>query len=188
MKSFPGLELSRKLKFLSLENLGDVEVEEVAVEDSLDAAGNDGNDVVESFKVVSVDPVEDVESAIDSKGEEIVGGDGFGFPGLLDHEQLGQDGHRLQVDGKCPEDFHQGEFVVQEQRQDDTGQDQELNSEGIMVGVIGGLELEVHEVAGADGRGKEEHLHGRVVGRDEVGEQVQVTGDEHQGEQDLRPA
>jgi hypothetical protein len=48
-----------------------------------------------------------------------------------------------------------------------------------MVGVIGGLELEVHEVAGADGGGKEEHLHGRVVGRDEVGEQVQVTRDEH---------
>jgi hypothetical protein len=36
MKPFPGLDLSRKLKFLSLENLGDVEVEEVAVEDSLE--------------------------------------------------------------------------------------------------------------------------------------------------------
>jgi hypothetical protein len=50
---------------------------------------------MDTFKVVSVDPVEDVESAIDSKGEEIVGGDGFGFTSLLDHEQLGQDGHRL---------------------------------------------------------------------------------------------
>ena len=39
---------SRKLEFLSLENLGDVQVKEIAVEDRLNAAGNDGDDVVES--------------------------------------------------------------------------------------------------------------------------------------------
>jgi len=39
---------SRKLEFLSLENLGDVQVKEIAVENRLNAAGNDGDDVVES--------------------------------------------------------------------------------------------------------------------------------------------
>ncbi len=43
--------LSRKLEFLSFENLGDVQVKEIAVEDRLNAAGNDGDDVVESWNV-----------------------------------------------------------------------------------------------------------------------------------------
>ena len=53
-----------------------------------------------TFEVVSVDPVEDVESAVDSQSEEIVRGDGLGFASLLDHEELRQDGHQLQVVGK----------------------------------------------------------------------------------------
>ena len=57
-----------------------------------------------------------------------------------------------------------------------------------MVGVVGGLELDVHKVAGSDGSAEEEDLHGGVVHRDEVGEQVQVPGDEHHGEQDLGPS
>lgn len=48
------------MELLSLEDLGDVQVEEVAVEDGLDAAGNNGDDVVKSLDVVSVNPVEDV--------------------------------------------------------------------------------------------------------------------------------
>jgi len=40
--------LCRKLKLLSLEDLGDIQVEEVAVKDGLNAAGHYGDDVVES--------------------------------------------------------------------------------------------------------------------------------------------
>ena len=36
--------------------------------------------------------------------------------------------------------------------------------------VVGGLELDVHEIDRAQGRDEEEDLHGRVVGGDEVGE------------------
>ena len=54
-----------------------------------------------------------------------------------------------------------------------------------MVVVVGGLELDVHQVDGADGRGQEEDLHHGVVHGDEVGEQVQVAGQEHHGEQQL---
>ena len=57
-----------------------------------------------------------------------------------------------------------------------------------MVRVVGRLELDVHKVAGSGGRGEEEDLHGGVVHRDEVGEQVQVPGDEDQSEQDLGPS
>lgn len=34
-----------------------------------------------------------------------MGGDGLGLAGLADHEQLGQDGHRLQVDGERPQNL-----------------------------------------------------------------------------------
>ena len=48
--------LSRQLQLLSLEHLGDVQVEEVAVEDGLDAAGDDGDDVVEAWKTIEMIP------------------------------------------------------------------------------------------------------------------------------------
>lgn len=36
-----------------------------------------------------------------------MGGDGLGLTSLTDHEELGQDGHRLQVDGERPQDLGQ---------------------------------------------------------------------------------
>jgi len=98
--------LSRQLQFLSLQYLSDVEIEEVAVEDGLDATGYDGDDVIERFRVVSVDPVEDVEPPVGAKGEQVVAGDGLRLPRFADHEELGQDGHGLQVDGERPQDLH----------------------------------------------------------------------------------
>ena len=65
-----------------------------------------------TFNIVSVDPVENIESSVRAEGKEVVGRDGLGFASLLDHEQLGKDGHRLQVDGEGPEDLHEGELVV----------------------------------------------------------------------------
>ena len=40
--------------------------------------------------------------------------------------------------------------------------------ERVVVLVVGGLELDEHEVARADGRGQEEDLHRGVVGRYEA--------------------
>ena len=58
-----------------------------------------------------------------------MGCDGLCLSSLLDHEELRQDGHRLKVDGEGPEDLHHGELVVEQQRQDDGGQEQELDPE-----------------------------------------------------------
>ena len=60
--------------------------------------------------------------------------------------------------------------------------------ESIMVRIVSRFELDVHEIAGADGWCEEEDLHGRVVGRDEAREQVQVAADEHHRKQDLSTA
>ena len=52
------------MQLFSLEDFGDVKIEKVAVKNCLDASGDDGNDVVESLVVVSVDPVEDVKTTV----------------------------------------------------------------------------------------------------------------------------
>ena len=65
------------MEFLALENFGNVQIEEVTVEDGLNTASNDGNDIIEAFKVVSVDPVENVKSTVRSKSKQIMAGDGL---------------------------------------------------------------------------------------------------------------
>ena len=127
------------MKLLSLENLSDVKIEEVAVEDGLDAAGDDSDDVIEALEVVAVDPVEDVEAAVGAEGEQVVAGDRLGLPGLGDHEQLGQDGDTLQVDGEGPQDLHHAELVINDKTKEDAGAKQELNTKCVVVAVIGGL-------------------------------------------------
>ena len=90
--------LGGQLQLLPLQHLGDVQVEEIAVQDCLDTASHDGDHVVEGFGVVAVDPVENVEAAVGAEGKEVVAGDALSLPSLGHHEQLGKDGHRLQVD------------------------------------------------------------------------------------------
>ena len=49
--------------------------------------------------------------------------------------------------------------------------------EGVVIAVVGCLELDVHQVDGGGRRGDEEDLHTGIVQRDEVGEQVKVPSD-----------
>lgn len=83
----------------------DVQVEEVAVEDGLDHASHHSNEVEEALEVEAPDPVDEIERPVEAQEEQVVGGDGFRLPGLADHEQLRQDGHRLQVDGEGPQNL-----------------------------------------------------------------------------------
>lgn len=84
---------------------GDIKVEEVTVEDSLDHTGHDSDHVKEAFKVETPDPVEEIEGSIHAQAEQVMGGDSLRLASLADHEELWQDCHRLQVDGECPEDL-----------------------------------------------------------------------------------
>ena len=73
-----------------ISTLRDVEVEEVTIKNSLKTAGDNCDEVVETFGVVTVDPIENIETAVDTKCKEVVRGDGFSFAGLADHEELRQ--------------------------------------------------------------------------------------------------
>lgn len=72
---------------------GDVKVEEVTVEDSLDHTSHDGDQIKEAFEVVTPDPVDDVEGPIQAQAEQVMGGDRLCLASLADHEELRQDCH-----------------------------------------------------------------------------------------------
>lgn len=64
--------------------------------------------VIEILSLVPPDPVSQVECPVQAQKEQVVGSDSLSFASLADHEELGQDGHRFQVDGESPEDLSQG--------------------------------------------------------------------------------
>ena len=108
--------------------------------------------------MVAIDPVQDVERAIGAQCKQVVAGDRLRLACLGHHEELGKDGDGLEVDGEGPEDFHRGERLVEDQGKDGHGAEEELNSKAVMVAVISGSELHVHQVDGSCGRNNEKHL------------------------------
>lgn len=181
--------LGRHLELtVGLDDTSDVKVEEVSVENGLDDSGDNGNWVEEALGVVSIDPVEDVEESVGSEGEEVVSSDGFSVSGTREHEELWHDGDGFEVDGESPHDLHEHELVVDDESKNHAWNDEELNSESVVVSVVGCLELHPHEVHGSNRSGEEEDLHDGVVEGIETGEKIQVSGEEGDGEEDLGPS
>lgn len=84
---------------------GDIKIEEITVEDSLDHTSHNGDHVKEALKVETPDPIEEIERPVQAQAEQVVGGDRLCLSSLADHEELRKDCHRLQVDGECPQDL-----------------------------------------------------------------------------------
>lgn len=171
-----------------MDNTSDVEVEEVGVENGLNDSGNNGDWVEEALGVVSINPVEDVEESVRSEGKEIVSGDSFSVSSSRKHEELGHDGDGFQVDRECPHNLHKHEFVVDDQSENDTWDNKEFDAEGIVVSIVGCLELHPHQVDSSDGSSEEENLHDGVVQGIEASEEIQVSCEEGYGEEDLGPS
>lgn len=96
--------LDRQLKLLALEDLVVINVEKVAVQNGLDDAGDNGDPVnlMLGLGDVAVDPVGNIKGAVDSESEQVVGRDGLGLARALQHEQLRENGHGFQPNGKGP--------------------------------------------------------------------------------------
>lgn len=173
---------------VGLDDTSDVKVEEVGVEDSLNDSGDNSNRVEEALSVVSVDPVEDVEESVGSKGEEVVSGDGFGVSSSGEHKELWHNSHSFQVDGESPHDLHEHKLVVDDKSENHAWDDQELNSESVVIAIVGCLELHPHEVDGSDGSGEEKDLHYCIVEGVETSEEIQVSSEESYSKKNLGPA
>ena len=103
------------------------------IEDGLQTAGGDGDDVVEALVDVPVDPVEDVEAAVEAENEEIHADDRLRLACPQDEEELGNQDDALEVDGEGPENLHDGELVVEDESQDGAGDQQEGQPELVVI-------------------------------------------------------
>ena len=115
-------------------NFVDVE-ENGKVDESLETPGNDCDYVIEPLIVVAINPVENVESAVQGHGQSVVDDVGLGLSRLDDHHKLGDQGDTLQVDGEGPEDLHRAELMVNDEGQEETGDHQKLDAEGVTITV-----------------------------------------------------
>jgi hypothetical protein len=77
-----------------------------------------------------------------------MGSNRLSFSASLQHEQLRQDGDRFQIDRKSPQNFNKGEIGIDEQGQQKRGDEEKLDSEGVLLLVESRLEFDVHGVAG----------------------------------------
>lgn len=66
---------------------------------------HDCDHVKEAFEVEPPYPVDEIEGSVEAQEEQVVSGDGLSLPRFTDHEELRENGHRLQVDGKRPQDL-----------------------------------------------------------------------------------
>lgn len=162
---FTGHSLDGELELLALEHTRVVHVEEVAVEDRLNQSRNDRNPIgaVLGFSEVAVDPVGDVQRTVAAEREEIMGRDGLGLAGALQHEELGQDGDGFEPDGERPQDFGEGVFVGEDDGEDGGASEEVLDFEGVDIGVVGGLVGVGHEVDDVALAADEEDLEQEIV-------------------------
>jgi len=172
--------------FVFPHTFSNVKVEEVDVENGLNDTGHHSDGVEEALSVVSVDPVEDVETTVHAQHEQVVTGDGFSLSGLGHHKQLRKYRTSLKVDRESPENLSDGEGVVENKSQNNTRSQQELHSEGIMVTVVGRLELHEYQIACPNAERDVDNLHACVVQGDETKEEIEVASAEHYSEQCLR--
>ena len=154
-----------KLELLALEDFVVVDIEEVAVEDGLNDTGDDGDPLclVVGFGGVSVDPVGDVEETVDAQGKQVVGRDGFGLAGSLQHEELRENGDGLQPDGKRPEDLTDSILLREKDGENGGSTEEVVDLECIDVGIGGGLVSVGHEVDDVALGANEHDLEEKVV-------------------------
>lgn len=87
---------------LALLNGDVVSVQEVAVETGLEASREDLGEAVFAINLVSVDPVQDVEESVHSKGGDVVRGYVFNNSYLVKHHNLWDECECFQPEGEAP--------------------------------------------------------------------------------------
>lgn len=112
-----------------------------------------------------VEPVGDVERPVRAQSEDVMRCDGLCLAGPLQHEELGQNGHRLEIDTERPHDLHKVKVIVEEQCQNETGTHEVLQPDGVDGGIVRGTELDLHQIQDVDAGTDEEHLHQESVER-----------------------
>lgn len=75
--------------------------------------------------------------------------------------------------------------MVDEKGQGSAWNDEELDAKSVVIPVVSRLEFVPHQPKDTEGRTEVKDLHDSVIEGDEMGKQIQVSSDEHEGEEDL---
>ncbi|RUS90112.1 hypothetical protein EGW08_002154, partial [Elysia chlorotica] len=76
--------------------------------DGLHTASNNCYQIKETLKIVTIDPVQDVQTS----SKQIVRSNSLCFSCLAHHEQLRKNGYRLQVDREGPENLQHNHLKI----------------------------------------------------------------------------
>lgn len=96
------VKLHTGFRAAAVNSLGIVDPEEVAVQNSLNNSCQQGTWLQPALCRIPPDPIRNIQRSIHAEGKQIVSCDCFGLASPLKHEELGQDGHRLQPDTESP--------------------------------------------------------------------------------------
>lgn len=150
-------------ELLSLENFCNIQIEEVTVQHGLDHTSNNSYEVKKSLKVVAPNPVDQVQGTVQTQEKKIVSSDGLCFPSFADHKKLRENSNRLKIDGEGPQYLQWREVMIDKKGEPTNRNYQKLHPEGVMVSIIGGLELHVDQVHGGVRASDVDELHRCVI-------------------------
>jgi len=156
--------LSRQFEIApSLDHSSDIEIEEIGIENGLNDTSDDGDRIEECLRVVAIDPVENIQRTIGAEGEKIMSSYRLRRACLGQQEELRQNRDRFEIDTERPQNLHDRKFVIDDQSEDRRWQQEEFDTESVVIAIICSSELEEHEIQSAERRGQKEDLHSRVV-------------------------
>lgn len=67
--------------------------------------GNNGNSIVVTFPVVSINPIEEIEGPVRTEGKKVVRRDALRLAGFAHHKQLRQNSDRFQINAERPQNL-----------------------------------------------------------------------------------
>ena len=115
----------------------EVVVQEVYVQTGLKHSRENLSPAVEIIKVVSVYPIENVEESVESECGDIVRGDVFDEPDLVEHDDLGNERDGLEPETEAPDELPRRPARVYDPREHQGSRQQHLQvGEVVTQGVV----------------------------------------------------
>lgn len=141
----------------------------------MDDAAKDSDVIWAGPEQPAIEPVQEVQGSVGPQGEDVVRGHALGLAGALDHEELGQNGHRLEPDTERPQHLPHGVVMGEDERQDARPNVQVASLERVELGVRGRTVHLLHHVQDVALRAQVAELEHQIIQRREgVYEQIEV--------------
>lgn len=157
-----------------MEHFCEVYIEKVDVQPCLEEARCYSYRVHDTFCIIPVYPIGNVQSPIHAQRGQVVSRDCFRLSGALQQEKLRKNRHCLQEDGETPQNLCWCKLVVEQAAQDKAWTEKVFNAERVDGGVMCWSVTVAHEIENVTTAGDEEQLHGGIVYGDVAKEEIRI--------------